>query len=247
MSNPHYQLQRPRTRGNLEDPQCELFGREAGAVKAILFVHMGLVTDSALEFIREAAKDPLFQRHKGKKLLNDLRRMVFEADNRICRFMGGDIDFYEEVKEEFYKTQADLLTRYRLLVENRIMSTSAEYATALAYGTIMNSYIQCCSTWADEVIFCFFGSIVRMGDRTLTIGTGLRNYYMKLTANQFRHFTKQFAYIYEVRKALHQEVDVKNLRQLMFECGCAILDTDRLKAIALKVQERYTPLTPVMP
>lgn len=247
MSNPHYQLQRPQTRGVWEDPHGEIFGREAGTVKVILFVHMGLVTDTALDFIREAAKDPLFQRHKGKKLLNDLRRTVFEADNRICRFMGGDIDYYEEVKGEFYKTQADLITRYRLMVENAILSTATEYATALAYGCIMNSYIACCSVWADEVIFKVFGAVVRMGGRTITIGTALRNYYQRLTTNQFRRFTPAFSAVYEARPALKQEVESRGLQAVMSECAAAILDTDRLKAIALEVQERYTPLTPVMP
>ncbi len=245
MNNPHYELQRPQTRGHFEDPHCELFGEQAGVVKAILFTHMGLVTDSALEFIREAQHDPLFQRHEGKKALNDLRREVFAADNRICRFMGADIDFYEEIKEKFYETTADLMTRYRLLVENHIFSRTDKYARALSYGTIMNSYISCCSMWADEVIFNYFGALIRK-DRTFEIGTALRPYYHKLCANQFRVFTKRFSHIYEKRKELEETVDTRNLERLMFECAASILDTDRLKAIALEVQTRYTPQTPII-
>lgn len=225
---------RPRLIGNPDDGN-QLF--KIPGVGTIMYVFMGITLDATLEAIRELRKMPEFQRHEGKRAVNNLYKLVRECDDRMCRLIGDeDLDWLENTKEIFIsEVEADLM-KYRISVNNIVNKCGYEGASSYAYAVVARSLARITSDWEEECIFGQLGKQAIVGDQVMQTANAAKGYYRLYGTLQIDNAMAPFDRIYERNKRLNENVkagnDVKNIDTGAKIIVGKILDCERILEIA---------------
>lgn len=225
---------RRRLIGNPDDNN-QLF--KIPGVGTIMYVFMGITLDATLEAIRELRKIPEFQRHEGKRAVNNLYKLVRECDDRMCRLIGDeDLDWLENTKEIFIgEVEADLM-KYRISVNNIVNKSGYEGASSYAYAVVARSLARITSEWEEECIFGQLGRQAIVGDQLMQTANAAKGYYRLYGTLQIDSAMAPFDRIYDRNKELNKVVkagnDVQNINTGAKIIVGKILDCDRILEIA---------------
>lgn len=139
----------------------------------LLFVYLGITTDACLEAVREFRKIPMFQRHEGKRRLNQLRDALVAADNRMCSVARSPeyVDYLEDVKSAFMGPIETDITKYRYTVANIVGRTEFPYTEAYAYGVVAQSIARITAEFEEEAVFGYLSKPYMLGDSVFRIST----------------------------------------------------------------------------
>lgn len=139
----------------------------------LLFVYLGITTDACLEAVREFRKIPLFQRHEGKRRLNQLRDALVAADNRICSVARSEeyVDYLEDVKSAFVGPIEADIAKYRYTVANIVGRTEFPYIEAYAYGVVAQSIAHLTAQFEEESVFGYLSKPYMLDGQLLRIST----------------------------------------------------------------------------
>ncbi len=141
---------------------------------SLFYVLAGLATDSFLEAVRELRQVPDFQRHEGKKALNNVYDKALALDNRLCALAtdNAQLEWLERAKDRFYGEELKLdIFRYHSTVKSIIGRTAYPYAESYASAVIARSLATIAAEWQEDVVFAQFGSVITTGSNTMVTPT----------------------------------------------------------------------------
>lgn len=233
-------LPRPRTLGNPNETN-KLF--RVPGLGTVMYVYMGLTLDATLEAIRELRKVPEFQRHEGKRAVNNLYKLVCECDDRMCRLVGDDeLGWLERTKDIFAaEVEADLL-KYRMSVNNIVNKCGYHGATSYAYAVIARSLARITSEWEEETVFNKFGATALDGLYIKQTENASKGYYRLFGTLQIDKAMQPLDRIYErdpnLRLNIKATPDVQNINNGARIICDRVLDWERIVTIGNEQQAK---------
>lgn len=217
----------------------------------LLFVYLGMTTDACLEAVREFRKIPMFQRHEGKRRLNQLRDALVSADNRMCSVARSEeyVDYLEDVKSAFMGPIEADLAKYRYTVANIVGRTEFPYTEAYAYGVVAQSIARVTAECEEEFVFGYLSKPYLLDGEVFRISTDklalFRRYGTKDLETAIARCTELFAKDTRINAHLPEKTtaDVNAISNGARIIVDRISDLEKLVTIAQVVaKEQYSDL-----
>lgn len=212
-------------------------------IGTMMYVYMGLTIDATLEAIRELRKVPEFQRHEGKKAVNNLHKLAVECDDRMCRLVGDkDLAWLEDTKEIFLSEVGPDLMRYRISVNNIVNKCGYHGATSYSYAVIARSLAKITSEWEEDIIFNNLGKQAIVGGQIMQTANASKGYYRLFGTQQFDNAFVPLDRIYERDKNLQLNIrkvdsDVQNIHNGARIVVGKVLNAERILEIGKQQKE----------